>query len=550
MRIQHPVILSSIVLFLLSFLPAALGFSSFYRFETITLLLATRETVPDFSIDSFLNIWQTNLHGYYRPGGYILWSISDLIAGKSPFVLQIMQATVYALISVSLYLSGRFFTSEFAGWAVALIFAYLEPLVVLSWWTGTLDGFFGMLCYVIGLNLFLYTPFRPIVTVVISSFFFGLGIFTKEIFIPLSIFLPLFVFTVPKLKSGTHRKIAVVVILLCGLKLILQSYMGSYRGDHIVGSISEINFILAFQNYVDYGRLYLYGHNILLIGLCLIRPNKDESKDPNRLTGLLVVLLAVYLASHILATSWLIDVYIVLTIPYFFIHAQNYERIWMLWILGGLSLVMVYDIRIIGGIMNRRVMEPSIGFALFTGCALSTYPAYIQHRLATFSWPNFISFKHLARIIWQRLDIVCLALLLTIGFRQEIVTSGIMREWRYWIAEGEVLRNTLYRLDEILPPDAHLLADVLPGIQNTHQINDALAFLFNRQDVQVFDLKANISETQLRQTHRYSPLFVLTTTLLSSEFSILFSPLILNTFTDTDSLVQSVYLYRLQRIDR
>ncbi|SVB60894.1 uncharacterized protein METZ01_LOCUS213748, partial [marine metagenome] len=451
MRVRSPVILSSCILFLLALLPASLGVMSFYRYEAVTLLLWTQEAIPDFSFDSLLNIWRTNLYGYYRPGGHILWLISNLVAGKSPFILQIMQATVYALISVSLYLSGRFFAGEFAGWVAALIFAYLEPLIVLSWWTGTLDGFFGMLCYVIGLNLFLYSPFRSVTTVLLSSIFLGLGIFTKEIFIPLSAFIPLLVFTVPRLKTGLHQYIMVVTILLCGLKLILQYNMGASGGDHIITSISEIDVTLAVQNYIDYGRLYLYGHNILLIGLCLFRPTKGEFNNPGRLTGVLIALLMVYLISRILSVSWLIDIYIVLAVAYFFIRAKNHERIWVLWLLGGLSLVMIYDIRAVGGIMNRRVMEPGIGFALFTGCALAVYPVYIRHRLATFSWTNSISASQLVAMIRQRMDLVCIVLLLTVGFRQEILTSGVMREWRYWIAEGEVLKNTLYSLDETLP---------------------------------------------------------------------------------------------------
>jgi|GEM_PF-1740026 hypothetical protein len=525
-----------------------MGLFSFYRYEMVSLLLQTRTLIPDFSFSSFSNIWQNTFYEYYRPGEYVIWGITYLIAGDTPYLYQIFVSIIYGLIAVGLYLAARFFAGEFAGWIAALTYAYLEAAVVLSWWSANIDGFFGMLCLIAGLVLFLYMPFRSSISVILSTVCIGLAVFTKETHILLWIIFPLFILTAPNLKSRTHYTIAAATLIICILKLFLQSLTGATPGDHIVDSLFDIDPLLASQNYIDYGRLLLYGHNVLLIGLCIIRPDGDTSFK--RMTGLLVALLLLFIIARMAGTMWLLDLTILVILPYHFFKARYFERIWIIWTLVGLSLVILYDTRIVGSIMNRRVLEPSMGFALFVGCSLAYYPAYIKQHLNKRSLQNIkkdlFHIRRLPHLVWRHMDIICLALILLFGFRQEVSTSGIMKEWRYWIAEGEVLRTIIHTLNETLPPESVLMADAVPGLQKSEQINDALVFMFNRGDVKMYNLQDHISDNKIRFSNGSNPFFALTTEPLGIETISASSPALLDTFMDRDQLVKVLYLYRLQ----
>ena len=548
---RYRILLSSTIIFLLSVLPALLGLFSFYRYETVSILLRTRHHISDFF---FASIWQTTLidpkhmlsYEYYRPGEYIVWGISYLIAGDNPLLYQLFQTIIYGLIAVGLYLVGRFFSGEFAGWIAALTYAYLEANVVLSWWSATLDGFFGMLCLVAGLVLFLYMPFCTGISIVLSTICIGLAIFTKETHILLWIIFPMFILMAPDLKSRAHWIIAGATLGLIFLKLFLQNQAGAAPGEHIVASVFDIDLQLALQNYIDYGRLLLYGHNILLIFLCLIRP--DARTSSNKLTGLLTAVLLLFFAARVMNTIWLLDIAILIYLAYYLFRARYFERIWIVWALAGLSLVILYDIRIVGGIMNRRVLEPSMGFSLFVGCALAFYPTYIKHRwkaLSLQSIQNGLSqIRKISQMVWRHADTICLVLILLIGFRQEINKSGILREWRYWTAEGKILRTTLYTLNDTLPFGAILVADAIPGLQKGEQINDALVFMFNRDDIKIFTSEEVTSDNQKRFDPSVVSLFALTTE-QENKLSSAFSLSLINTLTDPENLGSTLYLYRL-----
>ena len=115
-----------------------------------------------------------------------------------------------------------------------------------------------------------------------------------------------------------------------------------------------------------------------------------------------------------------------------------------------------------------------------------------------------------------------------------------MREWRYWIAEGEVLRTILYTLNETLPPGAVLMADAVPGLQKSEQINDALVFMFNRDNVEMFRLQDHISNNQIRYSNGSNPFFALTTEPLDIEAFSTSSSSLIDTFTDPDRLVKDL----------
>ena len=121
-----------------------------------------------------------------------------------------------------------------------------------------------------------------------------------------------------------------------------------------------------------------------------------------------------------------------------------------------------------------------------------------------------------------------------------------MREWRYWIAEGEVLRTILHTLNETLPPGTVLMVDAVPRLQKPEQINDALVFMFNKDDVEVFKLQDHISNNQIRFSNGSNPFFALTTEPLDIKAFSTSSSSLIDTFTDPDRLVKDLYLYRLQ----
>lgn len=542
---RYRILLSAAGVFLISIFPAILGLFSFYRYETLSILLRTRDLIPDLSVTSFVNMWQNNFYEYYRPGEYVIWGVSYLIAGNNPMFYQLFQAIIYALIAVGLYLAARYFAGEFAGWAAALIFAYLEASVVLSWWTATMDGFFGMLCFIAGLVIFLYMPFRTGISIVLSTLCVGLAIFTKETHILLWVVFPLFTLTMPTLRSRAHWIITGVTLGLIFLKLFLQSLAGAGPGDHIVASVFDIDPRLAMQNYIDYGRLLLYGHNILLIFLCLLRPESDTS--PGRLTGLLAATLLLFITARVANMMWLLDAGILAGLAYYAWRAAWFERIWIVWTLAGLSLVILYDIRIVGGIMNRRILEPSMGFGLFAGCALACYPAYFKRQWEGLSLRvilnDIMDIRRIPQLIKRHAAAICLALLLLIGFRQQVQDSGIMREWRYWTSEGKLLWATLYTLNNTLPEEATLVADSVPGFQKPEQIQDAMAFMFNRYDIELLHSEDVMRERQRISAPSAAPLFTLTTE-PTSGMSAAYSLSLINTFTDPDGLVKTIYLYR------
>ena len=429
-----------------------------------------------------------------------------------------------------------------------MIFAYLEASIAQSWWTATLDGFFGMLCFITGLVLFLYLPFRTYMSVCLSAICLGLAIFTKETYLLLWVIFPLFILSTPGMRTRAHWSIAGSTLGFCVLKLLSQGVAGATAGDHIVASVLDIDPELAFQNYTDYGRLLLYGHNILLILLCLIRP---EPKTPlTQLTGLLVAILLLFGVSRIFNIIWLMDLAVILGTVYFTKRASYFERIWVVWTLVGLSLVILYDVRIVGGIMNRRVLEPSMGFALFAGCALAYYPSCIKQHLAGLSIRRTLNdlarVRRLPQLLQKHAGLICLTLILLVGIRQQITTSGVLREWRYWIAEGEILRTTFQALDDILPPDAILVADMIPGLQKPEQILDAMVFMFNRDDVEVLEVEEAIVRGWGRPDSFYSPYFFLTTKRTKNAMASTFYLSLISTFTDPKNLGKSLYLYSLK----
>jgi hypothetical protein len=527
-----------------------MGLFSFYRYETVSILLRTRNLIPDISFTSFTNIWQSTFYEYYRPGEYVIWGVSYLIAGDHPLLYQLFQSIIYGLIAVGLYLTARFFSGEFSGWIAALTFAYLEASIVLSWWTATMDGFFGMLCLVTGLVVFLYMPFRTNLSVVLSTLFIGLAIFTKETHILLWIIFPMFILTGPDLKSRAHWIIAGATLCLCFFKLFLQSLAGATPGDHIVTSVSDIDPLLAIQNYIDYGRLLLYGHNIFLVFLCLIRP--DTNMSSKHLTTLLAAVLLLFFTARFMNMMWLLDIAILISLVYFLFKARYFERIWIVWVLVGLSLVILYDMRIAGGIMNRRVLEPSMGFGLFVGCALACYPAYIKHRLKAFSLQSFLtnlaSIRQIPHMAIRHPEVICMVLILFIGFRQQIKDSGVFREWRYWTAEGKVLRSTLYTLNDVLPSGAILVAEAVPGLQKSEQINDALEFMFHRENIEILKSKDITTDNKRRLDPSVVSLFALTTTEQESKLASAYSLSLIHSFSDPNNLVKTLYLYRLYRL--
>ena len=198
--------------------------------------------------------------------------------------------------------------------------------------------------------------------------------------------------------------------------------------------------------------------------------------------------------------------------------------------------------------MNRRVLEPSMGFSLFVGRALAFYPTYIKHRWKALSLQSILNklsqIRQIPQMVRRHADSICLVLILLIGFRQEINNSGILREWRYWTAEGKILCTTLYTLNDTLPVGAILVADAIPGLQKGEQINDALVFMFNRDDIEMFTLEEATSDNQKRFDPSVVSLFALTTA-QENKLSSAFSLSLINTLTDPENLVSTLYLYRL-----
>ncbi|HCQ01790.1 MAG TPA: hypothetical protein DIT99_14365 [Candidatus Latescibacteria bacterium] len=106
------------------------------------------------------------------------------------------------------------------------------------------------------------------------------------------------------------------------------------------------------------------------------------------------------------------------------------------------------------------------------------------------------------------------------------------------------MRTTLYTLNDTLPFGAILVADAIPGLQKGEQINDALVFMFNRDDIKIFTSEEVTSDNQKRFDPSVVSLFALTTE-QENKLSSAFSLSLINTLTDPENLGSTLYLYRL-----
>lgn len=326
--------------------------------------------------------------------------------------------------------------------------------------------------------------------------------------------------------------------------------MGATVGQHIHQNPFEIDLSIALTNFMDYWRLLIYGHSYYFVVLCLIRPKAIDLSKYRNMGIKLVAVLAGLLIARLLKAQWAIEVGIGGLGIYFVIHSRYYERIWLLWILLGLLPVLLYDIRIQGGVMNRRVIETGLGFALFVGTTLPAHLTYMVCRLKEFrnDWPaRLVNVLRSPRQIWNYVDVVCIALFMLLGLHQTWASSSIPRELRYWRSEGVLLKSVITFMGHALPQDAVLLAEPLPGMQVSSQIRDAFLLVCGRRDVDVVPLTDKAGS--ISQERRHVPLFAVFRRPLQPEDIPDFTVTLLHSFSESERGL-AVYFYQLTKKSR
>ena len=368
-----------IVIFTLALIPPALGIHSFYRYEDFQILTDMKIHMPDFSWVSFTNGFQSQFWEYYRPMSKLIYWASYLIAGNDPFIMHALLCVSYGLNAVCIYIIGRFFSGNLAGWLGALLWATLAPIVIISWWTGSGGNFPASLLFHMGIILFLYASVAPRLITPIALFLFLFSFFYKESFIMLSPILLGFLLSNKRFHTKAHFIIAIVAPLLAGMKVwIASALIGATLNQHVHLNLFEIPLSTIWGNFQDYARLLVYGHNYAFVILGLLSTTIFIIKKDNTRTLVMIGVFILMIIFRGTGQMGLLDLTILLLTVFYLLTCSSIEKVWLLWIALGLSQVLFWDIRISGGIMNRLLIQASFGFALFLGGALAHQIHFVQ----------------------------------------------------------------------------------------------------------------------------------------------------------------------------
>ena len=484
--------LNSLVVFVLAIIPAAIGIHSFFRYEDFSTLAHMKLYMPDFSWESLIRCIQSQTWEYYRPVSNIIYWLGYLVAGNNPFKLHVLFCAFYGLNMVCIYIIGRFFSGELTGWLSALLCATFAPVVVISWWTGTGGNFPASFLFHLALVVFLYAPAKPLVSVPVALFLFLCTFFYKESFIILSPLLLGFCIMDRRFQTKPHMLIALIAPVLAGIKiLIANSLIGSTLNEHVHLNILEIAPAIIWGNFSDYARLLIYGHNYVFVILGLLSTTVLAIKsDKLRTLALLGVIIVVVSYRFLYQQMWLMEWMIILLVLYYAWKCTRIEKVWLLWIALGLVQVLFWDLRIVGGIMNRLIIQSSFGFALFLGFTLTPYirsiyqtiQPYVRIQSRAALYPDLRA--HFFKTTYAALIIV----FLLFGIREEVTSLGmkqIGRERAAWIKQGQALETVIQYLVRSLSEKALLIVITpsLSGMQTPTQMGDAL-ILFDRPDIE------------------------------------------------------------------
>jgi hypothetical protein len=142
--------------------------------------------------------------------------------------------------------------------------------------------------------------------------------------------------------------------------------------------------------------------------------------------------------------------------------------------------VSFWDVRIVGWLLNRFILESSAGYALFIGYALQVHRSQIK---------SFLQQIKTARFQISRASLTMASLILFLAGSLYTVRSYIypnfLRDYETTHHISYVFRDALHHLVNTVPPNAHLIVNetLIEGIEHASQLDDAL-YIFDRSDIQ------------------------------------------------------------------
>jgi len=487
--VNNKVINRTIIIFILAIIPPSLGMFSFYRYEDFYHMAYMKIHLPDFSWQSFQNIPNLRLYEYYRPVLTFFYWLGYLLSHNNPTILHALASLSFGVMTVLIYVIARFFSGDLSGVLAAVIFATFGPLVAVSWWTGTFAVLPGFILFLTGIIFFLYLERHVNLYTTIALFLFASSFFNKESFIILSPILLLFCLFSPKFRTRHHFIVALGVIPFALAKVYISNViMGATVNSHVHFNVLEVDHLVIWTNLYSYWQLLVYGHNYWFVLLALLSISPKIFQDERKTWMFIPLVCAVVFTLRVLHQTWAIDLILMVLSVIYLWYCTFYERIWAAWIVLGLSQLVFWDISIIGGIMNRLIIEPSVGFALFIGMGLSRQINFI--RSLGFSLKQPLQWLHDSRHALLK-SVTCLSIIsgCIIGIGEEVFVLGgrqLQRDMIMWYNQGAVLEDIIDYIVEEVPSDATLIISEPPleGMQVTDQLGDAL-FMLARPDISI-----------------------------------------------------------------
>lgn len=518
---NNKIIIRAIIVFVVAIIPPSLGLFSFFRYEDFYHMAYMKIHLPDFSWDSLLNIPTHRLYEYYRPVLTFFYWLGYLLSHNNPIILHALASLSFGGIAVLIYFIARFFSGELAGLLAAVAFATFGPSISVSWWTGTFAVLPGFILFLFGILSFIYLDRHYKRYTVLSLFLFACSFFNKESFIILSPLLLLFCLSTPKFRSRYHFMVALGVIPCALAKVYIANIiMGATVNSHVHFNILEIDPTIIWTNLYSYWQLLVYGHNYWFVLLSLLSVGPMIFQDKQKVWTFLPTICAVVFILRIFNQIWAIDlILIVLTFTYLW-YCSYYERIWVAWIALGLSQLVFWDIPIIGGLMNRLILEPSVGFALLLGSGLARQIQAIRDLNL-----SKINPLHLFRMQRTRALKYVFSTSISagafLGIAEEVTYLGgrqLMRDFDMWYSQGAVLEDIIGYVVNDMPTDTALIMSEPPlaGMQVTDQMGDALV-LFDRSDISVSYTDLNSLKQSIQRVDMKHPVFLISTNPLDQQ---------------------------------
>lgn len=493
---RRPPLLHAVLVFVIGVIAPSLGARSFFRFDDFTWLVTITRYAPDVSVQSFLNLFQPLMWEYYRPVPVVFWWIGHLIGNQSALVYHGMTSLYMGLTAVGLYLIGRSCRGASTGLLAAVAFATFAPTVVASWWISNWVGILGGCLFVCGIVCFLSLPRASRVLTGLLVVCFTGALFSKNSFVFLSILPLAMLVMLPDLRHRARWFAAGLAILLAGASVVIASTLvDATVNRHVHLNPFDLDARTSLLNLLDYWGLLAFGHNIYFTVCSLL--SHDVRVGRFRLSRQITLPLAllVVLILRITDASDSLRAFSAGLFVLFLINSSATDRLWALWMVLGLSQVAFWDLRILGGLMNRFVIEPSAGFALLVGSGLAAQLSDVRHLVRgkikdegrKMKDESKEPFRTFVVSNWSRLlHAGALCLMLILGLRSEVATSPWSRELKNAMAEGRMMEDTVAALVNTLPRHAPLYGELplIAGIQHYSQLTDAL-IAFGRPDIQL-----------------------------------------------------------------